>query len=381
MFQRLSRTPRRVARALIAAAALATAAGGVAAPAHAALPTRAQLDGPGRLYAIRTFDSGAEGTPAQVAACKVGLGPEWAATQISTLDARYYAPGVNPSTGLVTDPAARQVGPLFGCVGVTGSLKQPGTSFGEIPLSLGTIHAKGRCSLRFAQAQAFATFSGCVLPVVPELGRSGLVTSASYTDLLGLYGTTTGSVWTAFVAGATGPDQTVTPVPVPSAPKPGNVLRHQILRAVGQHAIPVASSGCPWFTQSAAQAALHAQVPDSATSELIAAPNATAAGSVKLCFQGGYGLSTFTTAYLTVPAGTSTTKVIKAEGTCYQREIGLTGDLRSQACDLEPVNPRVVLKEGMITSNGLVHAGDLTTGANAAVWVLGGFGPFGTPDA
>lgn len=366
---------RRRARSLAAGVLAAASFGAILAPAApAALPTRAELDGPGRLYAVRTFDSGSDATPAQAAACKAGLG----ADPLSTLDARYYAPTVDPSTGLVTVPNAKQVSPLVGCVGVSPSLSQPGTAYGEVPLSAGTIHAKGRCSLRFSQAEAFATFSGCVLPVVPENGKNGMVTSASYTDLLGLHNTTTGSVWTAYVTGTTGPDQALTPIPPKLAPKPGTTLRHQILRAVDQHAIPVPST-CPWFTKTASIAALHAQAPDPNTSELIAAPNATAAGSVTLCFRGAYSLAIPTTALITVPSGSASSNVIKAEGTCYHRNIGLAGDLRSQACDLEPVTPRIPMREGMITSNGLIHEGTASAGANAAVWVLGGFGSFGTP--
>ncbi len=365
-------------RAAAVTVALTATAAGLAAPASAALPSRATLDGPGRIYAIRTFESGNEATAEQKAACKVGMGPEWSATQISALDARYYAPEIDERTGLVTDPDARQVGPIFGCVGVTGSLKQPGTSWGRIPLSLGTIEARGRCSLRLSPSLAFATYSGCILPVTPQDGKSGMVTSASYTDLLKLHGTTTGSIWTAFVAGAGTASTPVQPVPAPTVPTVAN-LKHVVLRSVGQRSTPLLSSGCPFGTLSAARADLHAQTPDPQTAELISPPNAALAGWVKLCFQGTYGLSTFTTAYLTVNAGTASSNVIKAEGTCYHREIGLAGDLRSQACDFEPVTPKIALREGVITSNGLVHAGNLTSGANAAVWVIGGLGPFGTP--
>lgn len=370
----------RIARRLLAAALLATTSAGavgVAAASAAPLPSRAVLDGPGRLYAIRTFDSGEAATAAQKSACKAGLGPVWSLTQISALSARYYSPTVDQATGLVTDADARTVGPIFGCVGVTASLTQPGTSWGEVPLSLGTIHAKGQCSLRISSIQAFATESGCILGVTPENGLTGVVTSASYTDLLSLGSTTTGSVWTAFVAGAAGRSQTVTPptTPAPVTPKQGN-LRHLILRAVAQHAVPVPAS-CPGGTKSATSADLHAQQPDTATDELIAAPSATAAGTVVMCFGGTYSAAVSTTAVFTLPGGPANPSgVFTAGGLCYHRDIGVAGSA-GEACDLAPTNRTGMLQEGMITSNGVVAAGTNGAAQNAAVWVLGGFGTVG----
>lgn len=369
---------RRAARAITATALLSAATAGLAAAPASALPSRAELDGPGRLYALRTFESGAEPTAAQKASCKTGLGPEWALTQISALEARYYAPTVDPTTGLVTDPDARLVGPIFGCLGVTASLSQPGTSWGKLPLSLGTIEARGRCSLHTSPSLFLATYSGCMLPITPQNGRSGFVTSASYADLFKLHGTTTGSVWTAFVAGAGDANTPVAVTPAPNTPKVVG-LKHAILRGVGQAPIPVAGAGCPNGTKTAARAALHAQAPDPASAELIAPPTETAAGTVTLCFKSAYQLSTPTTAIITIPSAGSSSNVIKAEGQCYHREIGLANDLRSQACDFEPIAPKVPLREGVITSNGLVKNGNLAQGENAAIWVIGGLGNFANP--
>ncbi|MEN0015442.1 MAG: hypothetical protein AAGC46_18890 [Solirubrobacteraceae bacterium] len=370
--------PARAVRALLAALVLVLTAGGTVSVASAApLPSRAVLDGPGRLYAIRTFDSGEAATASQKAACKAGLGPIWSLTEISALSARYYSPTVDPQTGLVTKPDARTVGPIFGCVGATVSTTQPGTSWGEVPLSLGTIHARGQCSLRFSSIQAFATESGCILGVTPENGLNGVVTSASYTDLLGLGGTTTGSVWTAFVSGAAGRSQTVTPpsTPAPVTPKAGN-LRHLILRAVGQHAVAVPPS-CPAGTRTATTADLHAQQPDPATDELIAAPSAAAAGTVTLCFEGAYSAAVQTTAVITLPAGPANPSgIFTAGGLCYHRDIGATSTV-GEACDLAPTARTGVLQEGMITSNGLVTTGTNGAAQNAAVWVIGGFGTLG----
>jgi hypothetical protein len=71
-------------------------------------------------------------------------------------------------------------------------------------------------------------------------------------------------------------------------------------------------------------------------------------------------------------------ELVKAEGICYHRDIGLNPTM-GEACDLNPVTPKVALKEGMVTSNGLVPSGRNGGALNAAVWVLGGFGTIGTP--
>lgn len=368
----------RRSRIAIAAASLSGIALGAASAAQAApLPSRAVLDGPGRLYAIRTFDSGEKATSAQKSACTAGLGLPWSLTQISQLAARYYNPTVDPATGLVIAAAAHVVGPIFGCVGVTTSLTQPGTSWGEVPLSLGTIHAKGQCSLRFSSVQALATESGCILGVTPENGLNGVVTSASYTDLLSLGSTTTGSVWTAFVTGAAGRTANVVAptIPPPVTPKAGN-LRHLILRAVGQHSVAVPPS-CPAGTKTAASADLHAQQPDPATDELIAAPSAAAAGTLTLCFTASYSSAVSTTAVFTLPGGpTNPSGIFTASGLCYHRGIAQSGAV-GEACDLAPNAKTTVLREGMITSNGLVTAGVNGAAQNASVWVIGGFGTLG----
>ncbi|MEV0688490.1 hypothetical protein AB0I35_32005 [Nocardia sp. NPDC050378] len=299
---------------------------------------------------------------------------------MSTLDARFYAPTIDAATGLITVADAEQTSPMLACVGLTASLTQPVTNYARLPLRVGTVDARGHCSLRPSLHHLLATLNGCTLAITPADGLTGTVTSASYTDLVGVTPVTTGSVWTASVLG--GSDRTVDLVPVPprDAPKAGD-LRHAIFRAIGGLSADPAS--CPSGFTPSSRALLHPQQPDPASGELIAAPSPEAAGVVALCSGPSNGSSNGSSgAGSVVPvAGTVTlgrgSDAVPFTGQCQLTEVGAAGVL-GRTCELSPSTRTTVLEEGMITVNGLVSAHDPSREINSPLWIVGGFGTFAT---
>ncbi|MEV6060848.1 hypothetical protein AB0L62_12675 [Nocardia asteroides] len=382
----------RITMAVLSTLLTATSTG--IAYADDAIPDRAVLDGPARMFALRTFDSGFDASASAKEICRAGLGPIDGLTQVSSLDARFYAPIIDTATGLITVADAQQTSPMLACVGLTASLSHPVTNFARLPLRVGTVDARGRCSLRPSLHHLLATLNGCTLAITPADGLSGTVTSASYTDLVGVTPVTTGSVWTASVLG--GADRTVDLAPIPprDAPTAGD-LRHAIFRAIGGQRAK--SADCPSGFVPSSRAQLHPQQPDPGSGELIEAPSPVAAGAVTLCSgssgssgapagssngssgsssgSSGAGSVVSVAGVLTMSGNGSDAPPVPFEGHCTFSDVGAAGVL-GRTCELSPSTRTTVMEEGVITVNGLVSAQDPSQEINAPVWVVGGFGTF-----
>lgn len=363
-----------VARAAVIIAACALAVMGHPGPA-AADPA---LDGPGRYYVFRTLDSGNDPTAEQNAACEGYFGSR-ASAAVIRLNAGLFGFRVDPLTGRLVDQAASVLGPGFICgapvlgrddvVEAYAYATLPGAGKGE---------ATGTCGLQPAIGQPGALHFTCHLGLRPDDPTGvvgGLLSSNSIVNPGNLVpGSPTGSVWTAYIVRRSGAPAASAP-PASAQKPPGDVpgADFYLTRAFDSQT-PSAAPACGASTAAIRTATLRSVQPDPATGAIPDGARYVTVGSLTVCYAAaGGGRRSATVEVRLGPA--SDPLVISAQGDCRDQPSPAGADVNLQSCALTvPASLRDGVRGGMVTSSGLVPAGEPAGAANAAVWTISLFG-------
>jgi hypothetical protein len=270
----------------------------------------------------------------------------------------------------VTDPTARELGPGFIC-GAPGPAGLDAAAFTDLP-GIDRTTLRGPCALRPLAPQPGALAVSCALTAAanPAAGVTGGFATSNSVVSQGPGEVPTGSVWTAYVSRSEATTQ-ISDVPAGPAPKVPDVagIDFLILRTTATDN-PASDAFCaPGSTVrtgrvSAVQPDLGSgRIPDTA---------GAAMGGLVACFQP----SGATTVRIRVPKADGTLEV-QGSGTCAASPVaGETDPL--QHCSLD-VTPAGEIRDGLITSNGLVDAAATSRTRGPGVWTVSMLGS--PPDA
>lgn len=347
---------------------LATGAGvllGVLGAAPGAVAA-AGADGPGSYYVLRSQATGNPPKPADDAACNAYLGfPQNVAT-IQRLDATLFAPVVS-TAGEITNGVAAAVTPAYlcGALGADGGLI---TSYAKTRLpeaglpQNGRVEVAGPCGVSLGLAQLGAATADCRLnPIAGAGGVSGVFTTNSIVNPLGVSGPQTGSLITGYVLGAPHTDPGAAPT---AAPQPVPGANFYVFRA-GASTTAGGSSDCP-FTWRARTTKLYAAHPAASTGR-VGDASGPQAGTVTTCFEKKQTTGTFRAKAVVRLTGRS---VITSEGTCtHQALTGVVGSA-AQTCGLWVKAPLGTIEDGLVSATTLVPAGDPAGSTNNGVWTV-----------
>ena len=334
-------------------------------------------------YTFRTRDTGAAATNEQNTRCNKYFGLR-ALTTITRLNALLFAFDADPASGRLVNQTANLLGPGFICA-VPNAFSDDAVdayAYSSLP-GPGLVEATGGCDLQPVAVSSMPLILNCALGVKPIPSKNvigGLITSNSLVNVLDRSANApTGSVWTAQIVGDVdntgGGGGTVPPNIKPETPG----LDFYSMRARGEHDVDPASVDCtatglagPAIAVRTADLAV-AQ-PDPVSGKV---PDAVGppVGKLTVCYvraiKGGY--RAFALAEL-VAAGKTIN--VTARGDCRTTSTKAGDGLRGQACALTV--RRGAVQAGLITSNGLIAAGEPASSADHAVWT---FAMFGVPTA
>lgn len=329
-------------------------------------------------YTFRTRDTGAAPTNEQNTRCNRYFGAR-ALTTIKRLNALLFAFNTDPASGLLTDQTANLLGPGFICAAPKLSTTEVDAyAYSSLP-GPGLVEATGPCGLEPVAVNGSPLILNCALGVRPIPTKNvlgGLITSNSLVNLLDPSGKApTGSVWTAQIVGdvqnSGGGGGTVPPGIKPETPG----LDFYSLRTRDEATPDPSSVDCTVTGMSGKALAvrtanLWVAQPDAQSGRIPDVPTASV-GKLTVCYayalSGGY--RAFARADL--KAGSKTIKVT-ARGNCRTTTSAAGADLRGQACALSVRKGDVTA--GLMTSNGLIDAGQPASAADHGVWSLALFG-------
>ncbi|MFF5033050.1 hypothetical protein [Nocardia salmonicida] len=336
------------------------------APAPATVPGTIS-DGPGSFHVYRTVDSGLRPSSTDNAQCNSYFGSPRSIAVLERLDARIYTFTNNDETGFLTDPTARDVGPIYVCDGPTidgrafldqwGKLTAPG---------LGDLTMSGPCGLEFYIGEPGRVGVDCVLAVDPNSTgvTGGVATSNSVANPARLPNGRTGSLWTVYSMGAG-----TAPVadPAPGKPQPTGSVKYSVGREVNSRSLG-RTSACPGGVRTTE---IHSVSTDPATGAVTGEPSGAVAAHSSICY-GNPAEPDFAARLDITIEGVSPPLTVSSDGQCRQQDVtGLVGS-RQQSCGftLLPDFGRG-LTGGQVTLNGLVPVDDPAGSDNSAIWSTG----------
>lgn len=355
-------------------------------PATAGAPG---IDGPGSYYMFRSFDTAAPFNTEQEQACADYYGPVRNATA-SDLNAALFAFSGDGVTGHVENQKASYLSAAIACTApvVNPDLLAPDPDLLEIfgmawpPPSViaGLSTFDARCSPAPALGQPGALLVSCRGPFGPDpSGRvvGGVATSNTISNPRNAVpGAPTGSIWTTYVVAQRGvrlpPPGGGTPPPTPD-PNPG--LDFYVFRTSKDATAP-SSPDCPGSPPGtvvgARRSALHATAPSHVDGQL--PPRlGSRAGALTVCFTSSRPSRRTAVASIELSHRGRAIR-LDASGDCADFPTPAGASLSQQACNLrvDPSPEQLVggIRGGLLTSNGLVNAGNALTAANSHVWTL-----------
>ncbi|MEH3052477.1 MAG: hypothetical protein PGN13_00520 [Patulibacter minatonensis] len=379
MSQPLVPTGRRRALVLLLAALAAVAALLATQSAFIGTANAATERPPVSYYTFRTRDTGAPATTEQNTRCNTYFGIR-SLTTITRLNALLFAFKGDPASGRLVDQTANLLGPGFICAAPKLSTDEVDAyAYSSLP-GPGLVEATGPCGLEPVAVNGSPLILNCALAVKPIPAKNvlgGLITSNSLVNVLDRSeNAPTGSVWTAQVVGDVqntgGGTGTVPPTIKPDTPG----LDFYSLRSTGEQDVAPSTVDCTAAGLEAKPIAVRTAnlvvaEPDQTTGRI---PDASgpSVGKLTTCFvrpvTGGY--RAFAVAELKVPGGR--TIKVTARGDCRTTATVAGSGLRGQACALSVRKASV--QAGLITSNGLINAGEPASSADHAVWTFALFG-------
>lgn len=359
--------------AIAALALLSAAPTGPLAPASATATTK-----PVGYYMFRTRDTGTAATNEQNSRCNnyFGLSSLFA---ISRLNAQLFAYEADPATGRITNQTKSLLGPGFICAVPTGGGADPLAAYAYSSLpGPGLVEATGGCGLTSIVVENLPAVLNCRLNVraKPAVGvEGGLITSNSLVNILNRSDTApTGSVWTAQIVGnAVNPGGAPGPVPPGTQPETPGLdfftvrTRANIIRSNAPECESVGVSS-PSIVR---QTALVAVQPDPVSGKVPEPGSRPTVGSLTICFQSP--INGGMRAAMVAKLNTGTRPItVSARGTCRDSTTVAAASLRAQGCAFQVYRGDV--QAGLITSNGLIHAGEPARSADSGAWTFALFG-------
>jgi hypothetical protein len=345
---------------------------------------------PGGYYMFRSFDAGAPFTSAQQQACTDHYGSARGAGA-SDLNAGLFAFTTSASTGQVENQKASYLGPGIACTAPVSSPNPSQTDpdlleiFGVIwppPSTLAGLSTfDAPCSPSPALTQPGVLLVNCRGSFGPGAGGrviGGFATSNSVSNPHNAVpGAPTGSIWTTYVVAKHGtrlpPPPGGTP-PATPAPSPG--LDFYVFRA-STGAVAAGSPDCPSSPTAPIVAArrsdLYATAPRLSDGRLPEQVAGSPSGALTVCFtSAGSGRSAAVARIELSTAGHDLSLDLSGDCAEYATPAGAT--LRQQACNLRVMQSAAQMssgiKGGLLTSNGLVRAGDPIAAADSPVCTL-----------
>jgi hypothetical protein len=348
-------------------------------PPDSSFGAEPSLDGPGRYYVFKTFDTAAPLTEEQQAACMAYFGAARYATLISKLNAALFSFTINLDSGRSTDQTAAYLGPGLICIGA-GADASGTEAFATTALpGVGTAAANGPCALSPIAALPGVLFANCNLQLQPDALQGllgGMASSNSVSNNAGLSDDVpkTGSIWTAYVVRKPGaptpPDALPGTIPV----VPDSNLDFYLYRAFDETRIADAEAcHLPGVTQvfGARRVELSAVQPVLHNGALDSAPVLDRDADLTLCFTGptGSGIRD-AVAHMHLSRGGQRVE-LTSRGSCRDFSTPAGTDYLHQTCRLDVDTTTIAgFVAGQLTLSGLVAASEPLRAANSNVWTL-----------
>lgn len=355
--------------------AMALAIGGTLAPSSGAAAPAATAVDPGTYYVFRTRDTGAKATGEQNARCNAHFGVRSLLT-ITRLNALLFSYESNPATGRIENQTAGLLGPGFICAVPSGRKKGDDVdayAYSSLP-GPGLVEATGPCGLAPVVVNNLPLILNCALQVRPDAAKGiagGLITSNSLVNTINRTASApTGSVWTAHVVGSAANSGGALGV-VPPGTKPETPGLDFFVARTRNETTPASSSECRRAGLAAAPLAIRrtdlaVAQPDPISGHVPDVPGpSVAAMTVCYAYVSNLGYRAFAVADLKTASGTFS---VRASGDCRSVPSPAGAGVRAQSCSL--VVRSGAAKGGLITSNGLIEAGNPASAVNSAIWTF-----------